>query len=90
MKVFIGILLYIGIYPIDSTRCAAYWDRNIKTPFYPVVFNAMSVTRFNQITRYFKISDAYEKTFQDMQGEDWWKKADPLCTNFRNRSMKAI
>jgi hypothetical protein len=71
MKVFIGILLYIGVHLIGFTRCAAYWDRNIKTPFHPAVFNAMSVIRFSQIIRYFKVSDAYEETLQDMQGEDW-------------------
>jgi hypothetical protein len=69
MKVFIGILLYMGVHPISFTKCAAYWSRNPRTPFHPVVFNAMSYTRFHQITRYFKASNAYEKTLMDMQNE---------------------
>jgi hypothetical protein len=70
MKVFVGILLYMGVYPIGSVDCSAYWDRGIKIPWHPVVFNVMGFNRFCQITRYFKALNAYEETFQDMQGED--------------------
>jgi post-segregation antitoxin (ccd killing protein) len=47
MKVYIGILLYISVYPVGSAECAAYWDRNSKTPYHPVVFNAISSNRFH-------------------------------------------
>jgi hypothetical protein len=90
MKVFIGILFYIGVHPIGSTTCAEYWSRSPKTPYHPVVYNAMSSNRFHQITRYFKASNAYDESSMDMQGDDWWKKVDPLCTNFRIRSQEAI
>jgi post-segregation antitoxin (ccd killing protein) len=46
IKVFIGILLYMGVHPIGFTECAAYWSRSPRTPFHPVVFNAMGYTRF--------------------------------------------
>jgi hypothetical protein len=90
MKVFIGVLFYMGVYSIGSTECAVYWNLSPKTPFYLIIYNVMSCTRFHQITRYFKASNAYEESLMDMQGEDWWKKVNPLCTNFRNRNMEAI
>jgi hypothetical protein len=90
IKVFIGIIMYMGVHPIGSTECAGYWDRNRKTPWHPVIFEAMGCTRFHQLVRYFKASNAYEESFMNMQSEDWWKKVDPLCTNFRNRSMEVI
>lgn len=71
IKVFIGILLYMGVHSIGSAKCAAYWSQSPRTPFYPVIFEAMGCTRFYQIGRYFKASNAYEEAFQDMQHKDW-------------------
>jgi hypothetical protein len=47
MKVFIGIIMYMGVYPIGSTECAGYWNRSRKTPWHPVIFEAMGCTRFH-------------------------------------------
>jgi hypothetical protein len=90
MKVFIGILLYMGVHPIGSAYRAEYWSLSRKTPQHPTVYEAMGCTRFYQLCRYFKVSDLHEEDSLDMQAKDWWKKVDPLVTLFRDRAREAL
>jgi hypothetical protein len=46
MKMFIGIIMYMGVHPIGSTECAGYWNRSRKTLWYLVIFETMGCIRF--------------------------------------------
>jgi len=48
----------------------------------------MGCVRWHQIQRYFKPSNVDEEDSLDMKGKDWWRKVDPLVTNFHDRSKK--
>ena len=90
MKVFIGILLYMGIHPVGSVKRAAYWNTSREAPNHPMIQGAMGCTRFYQLCRYFKASNLLDEASLEMHAKDWWKKVDPLVTNFRNRAMEAF
>jgi hypothetical protein len=90
MKVYVGILLYMGVHPIGSVKRVAYWNTSRGSPRHPAVQEAMGCTRFYQLCRYFKASNLFDEVSLDMHAQDWWKKVNPLVTNFRNRSREAL
>src|SRR5450755_65691 len=55
-----------------------------------MIQGTMGCTRFYQLYRYFKASNLLDEASLEMHAKDWWKKIDPLITNFRNRAMEAF
>ena len=84
---FFGILRYMGY--ARMPRVVDYWTINPLRPIHGMVLNCMSRIRWQQIKRYLKISHPIEMDQNlDSRGSDWWKKLDPLMTEFRNASKK--
>lgn len=81
---FIGILLYMGI--SSMPRITDYWNLDPKRAIHALIINCMSCTRWEQIKRYLKISNPVDDEKLDTRGPHWWKKLEPLVTDFRNAS----
>jgi len=94
IKVFIAILIYMGIH--DSKRTDFYWRNDISSgPIHtPQLY--MSLNRFEQIKRYLHISqplgentdepqlEATTQYSDEYMKELWWRKVLPLADVFRN------
>ena len=50
-----------------------------------MIQKAMGLRRFQQIKRYFKVFNIKKEFQMEMQSKDWWKKVDPLVSNFREQ-----
>lgn len=83
---FIGILLYMGISSLPRTR--DFWNHDLNRPIHLMIINCMNCQRWAQIKRYLKISNPIEDEKIDTRGPDWWKKLDPLVTEFRSASKR--
>jgi len=84
VETFVGILLYMSVY-----RCPEYeyyWNIHSFRPLFIEIQNAMSCQRFEQILRYWKVSDPDE--ILDSSGPDFWKKLEPLATDIRASSRQ--
>lgn len=82
--VFLGIILFMSL--DHSPKIEDYWAYQFNRPIYPAIQNSMSLRRFQQIRRFFKISDPNNEA--DSKGPDWWKKLEPLSTAFQKASRK--
>jgi len=83
IETFIDILLYMSVY-----RCSEYenyWNISSVRFFYIEIQNAMSCNRFEQILRYWKISDSDE--ILDFKDSDFWKKLESLTTDIQASSQ---
>ena len=83
---FVGILLYMGY--AQMPRITDYWNTNPQLAIHEMVIQAMGLKRWEQLKRFFKVSNLYEDEKIDTRGSDWWKKLEPLATNFRKASRK--
>lgn len=81
---FLGILLLISLDPSPTIK--DYWSNNINKPIYIAIPKAMPLVRFEQIKRFFKMSDPLNDA--DSMGPDWWKKLEPYATDFQKASMQ--
>ena len=96
IRVFIGILIYMGLHPEGET--VVYWHEDIRTgPTHTPALH-MSLQRFQQLQRFIHISppggppelsaDDIEKMTQKQKDsypdKEWWRKIEPLLTMFRN------
>ena len=81
---FLGILLYMGL--ARMPRITDYWNTTSNFAIHEMITQAMSLKRWEQIKRFLKISNPYETI--DTRGPDWWKKLEPLTTDFRKPSKK--
>jgi Transposase IS4 len=99
IKVFIGILIYIGIY--DSKRTDLYWKNEIESgPIHtPQLY--ISLIRFEQIKRYLHISQPLGDNVDEPRDPEsatqyldeyiekmWWYKVLPLVDIFRDACQK--
>lgn len=64
---FLGIILLMGL--DHSPSIEHYWYSESFRPFYPAIQKAMPLKRFEQIRRFFKISDPLNDA--DSFGPDW-------------------
>ena len=83
---FLGILLYMG-YTL-MPRLTDYWNTSPKFAIHDMVIQAMSLRRWEQLKRVLKISNPDENEIIDTRGPDWWKKLEPLATDFRKALKK--
>lgn len=84
---FFGILLYMGY--ARMPRVEDYWATNLTYAFHHMIISCMGRIRWQQIKRYLKISHPIEVDQNlNTRGADWWKKLEPLATEFRNASKK--
>ena len=83
---FLGILLYMGYTPMPRIR--DFWNVNPKLAIRSIILKSMSRTRWEHIRRYLKISNPIEDEKVNTRGPDWWKKLEPLITEFRVNSQR--
>lgn len=81
---FIAILLYMGYARMPSVQY--YWAVDSKNPVHLMIINCMGRVRWQQIKWFLKISDHTEQL--NSQGPDWWKKLEPLASDFRKAAKK--
>ena len=83
---FIGVLLYMGV--ASMSRVPDYWNIDPNRPIHDLIRKSLSCKRWEQIKRYLKISSPSDDEKLDTRGPDWWKKLEPLVTEFRKASKK--
>ncbi|EDN09853.1 predicted protein [Histoplasma mississippiense (nom. inval.)] len=87
IKVFIGILLYMGVH--KSHRTDLYWRNDLKQGPIHSVQSYMTHTRFKQLKRYIHISNPREARRPGAKNkDDWWYKVEPLATEFHMACRK--
>lgn len=81
IKVFFGILIYMGVHP--EPRIDLYWrqDRREGPLHSPPLY--MGLKRFEQIKRYLHISPPD----QEQQDKQWWYKLEPLASYFNQAAQ---
>ena len=82
MRIFIALLIYIGI--IGASNIESFWDKDGLTIHKPMEF--MTFYQFEQIKRYFYISPPPSTTAR-IPSSQWHLKLEPLasmlCTKFQ-------
>jgi hypothetical protein len=81
---WIGIVLYMGVH--RSPAIPDYWRHDGLSPTHPIT-NYMSQTRFEQVKRYFHVSDLDEVTVTAKGRRLWHCKVDPLLDQLRKSSQ---
>ncbi|KAL1993893.1 hypothetical protein VTN49DRAFT_2562 [Thermomyces lanuginosus] len=81
IKVFVGILIYMGVHHIKSVE--DLWRRDGKVPSH-LPSQYMSRVRFEQIQRFLKVSDPREDDEQKRSNsKEWWYKIEPMANCFQ-------
>jgi hypothetical protein len=78
IKIWLGIVIYAGIFKSPSIQ--DYWKKSDKYPQHEIT-NYMTLKRFEQIKRFFHISDPSEVVQQDL----WYHKVEPLASYILNK-----
>ena len=78
LKVWIGLLFYMGIVRCPST--ADYWSDECRQ----APMSAMSLTRFHQIKRFLHIAPL-EKPDSGEKAREWWEKLEPMSSIAQQR-----
>ena len=78
MKIFFGLIIYMGIFP--SAQVKDYWSRDTEFLFHRIGMY-LSQNRFEQLKRYFHISEPYESLPQSQ----WYLKVQPLANILMTR-----
>ena len=86
IEVFLGILLFMGLYHAPSE--SDYWNTCPDKPVFVSIQEAMSLNRFENIKRFLKINNGRTEPSDMGKGPDWWKKLEPLATDFQTASLK--
>ena len=86
MEVFLGIILLMGLDRLPATE--DYWNQRPDKPIIMPIQSAMSLCRFQQIKRFLKINNGRTEPSRLGKGPDWWKKLEPLATDFRKASLE--
>jgi len=85
LKIFIAIIIYMGIIRITDTR--RYWSVSDVLPHHSIT-SLMSLTRFEQLKRFFKVSSRAAEESTDPAMQVWYRKVNPMFDNFILRSRK--
>jgi hypothetical protein len=78
MRVFIALLIYIGI--TSTSNIESFWATDDNTIYKPIKF--MTFYRFEQIKRYFHISPPLT-TSNQLPLSHWHLKLEPLASMLR-------
>jgi hypothetical protein len=83
MRVFIALLIYIGI--VGTSNIRSYWAKGSNTTHKPMGF--MALFRFEQIKRYFHVSlpPTPPTTSTRVPLRDWHLKLEPLASLLRTK-----
>ena len=73
---YLGTRLLMGVHPTTGS-VRQYWDKSEDEPIFPLS-RYISKHRYEQLTRYFKINHLKEQ----LKDNDWWKKVDPIASDF--------
>ncbi len=81
--VFVGILLFMGLISINRTE--SHWDTHSDMHGNPEISQAMTLTRFDQIKRFLKLSDPNTDPEPKSPGYEklWTAKLEPFSTLFQ-------
>jgi hypothetical protein len=75
IKVFFGILIYMGLHPEPSI--SDFWQQDPKKTLHPTRLY-IGLARFEQIKRYLHIASPS----QQPKHKQWWYKLEPLASSF--------
>ena len=81
MKVFFGILIYMGLYRVSSQE--EYWECNSTLPKHPIA-QAMPLVRYQQIKRFLHVCDP----LGDNGATFFFNKLEPLLSHVRATSKQ--
>ena len=81
MRIFIALLIYIGI--VGTSNIKSFWAKGSNTTHKPMSF--MPYFRFQQIKRYFHISPPPSTTSTRVPLRDWHLKLEPLASLLRTK-----
>lgn len=86
IKVFFGILIYMGANPCQ--RIDTYWrDDETGGPVHlPRLF--MSLHRFEQLKRFIHISNPEEDAHREADAKDWYYKLEPMASIFKDAARR--
>ena len=84
MRVFLSLILLMSL--DHSSIIESYWHTSLIKPLYATIQKTMSINRFQQIKRYFKMTDPADEP--DSYDPDWWKKLKPLATDIQKTSQR--
>ena len=90
LKIWLGILIYMGALPHITQNIESYWNTDPRKDISPSVTQYMGASRWLQIQRYLKPSDLQYEQEWNMEGPDWWKKVYPLWGRFLIRCRKVV
>lgn len=100
IRAFVSCAIYMGIHPLGDTTL--YWNPNQEKAATHPLTNVLSLIRYQQLRRYFHISDprsaeglrveSIEEEEDGMPQENvqsvWWHKIEPLVSEFRNNCKR--
>lgn len=88
IKVFVGILIYMGVHHITSVE--DLWRRDGKVPSH-LPSQYMSRVRFEQIQRFLKVSDPREDDERKRSNsKEWWYKVELMANCFQEAAARYI
>ena len=76
----------MGLYHASSE--SDYWNTCPDKHVFVSIQEAMSLNRFENIKRFLKINNGRTEPSDMGKGPDWWKKLEPLATDFQTASLK--
>ena len=84
IKIFLDLILLMSIDHFSSIK--SYWHTNLIKSLYVTIQNVMSINRFQQIKRYFKMTNSNDES--NIYDFDWWKKLKSLITDIQQISQR--
>ena len=81
LQVFLALILYMGVW--QSPQYTDYWAKTYKWPQHGIG-KYMFKFRFEQIKRYFHVSEPYES----LPRAEWYQKVEPLAGNLASKFQR--
>jgi hypothetical protein len=86
IKVFLGILIYMGVH--RSPRIDYYFRNDPENGLSHLPRLYMTRTRFEQLKRFLHISHPESDELRAAGSKDWWHKLEPLASCFHEAAQK--
>ena len=84
IDVFLGLILLMSLDHFSFIE--NYWNTHSSKSLFVAIQRVMTLVRFQQIKRFFKMSDLNNEP--DFYDPDWWKKLEPLASDFQKISQE--